>query len=261
MDGVDMKSLGTEVLLNQFAELHIIIHNQNLIRDPLSGTVTPGLHAAQFTVSPSWLGSTELDGRLFAMCETKTLDASRFGMLCTHHPQLQSGLKLTIIHLILKRTRDNHGANQEIEVDPPLGLAIGNVRDVNLDSKSRSRLKGNFANFANAEFSRWEVMSLECWTRRSNLSKICTVGAIHNTLDHQTFCTRNISFCGGTVLCWESVTTNCPCKKVLFQRQDKNEISESSRYTYCFPNSWVAASSCVPMPLITTRSRCLCCPK
>ena len=104
-------------------------------------------------------------------------------------------------------------------------------------------------------------MSLECWTRRSNLSKICTVGAIHNTLDHQTFCPRNISFCGGTVLCWESVTTNCPCKKVLFQRQDKNEISESSRYTYCFPNSWVAASSCVPMLLITTRSRCVCCPK
>ena len=44
-----MKSLRTEVLLNQFAELHIVIYNQNLIRDPLSGRVAPRLHAAQFT--------------------------------------------------------------------------------------------------------------------------------------------------------------------------------------------------------------------
>jgi hypothetical protein len=35
----------------------------------------------------------------------------------------------------MKRTRDNRGANHEVEADSPLGQAIRNARDVNLDFK------------------------------------------------------------------------------------------------------------------------------
>src|ERR1700722_4227947 len=70
MNRIHMKSLRSEVLLNQFAELHVIIHNQNLVRDPLSGCVAPGLHAAQFTRFGLVVGKGEPGRYLPELCLT-----------------------------------------------------------------------------------------------------------------------------------------------------------------------------------------------
>jgi hypothetical protein len=68
--------------------------------------------------------------------------AQKLGTIESADSKFRPGLQVAdlLAYLTLKRTRDNPAVNQEVEIESPLGQAIRNARDVNLDFKLLGRV-------------------------------------------------------------------------------------------------------------------------